>query len=167
MELEQITTAVRPRSPWEAMDLGFHLARHWWKAIIVPWLLVVISFAVAIFYLLQDWPQLALLLFWLLKPLYDRVPLYVLSRALFNATPSWGETIALLPTLLSRDLPWMALHRIDFMRSFNLPVRETLTAATTPHSQPCHRANFPISRIRKHYYALLVLVCTFAAASRD
>ena len=124
MDLEQITTAVRPRSPWEAMDLGFHLARRWWKEILIPWLLVVPAFAAAIFYLLQDWPIIAIMVFWLLKPLYDRVPLFVLSRALFNATPHWRETLAALPALLGRDLPWTALHRIDFIRSFNLPVRQ-------------------------------------------
>jgi len=124
MELEQITTVVRPRSPWEAMDLGLHLARRWWKEILLPWVLVVVMAAAAIFYLLEDWPQIALLLFWLLKPLYDRVPLYVLSRALFNATPSWRETIAALPSLLTRDLPYLVFRRIDFIRAFNLPVRE-------------------------------------------
>lgn len=124
MKLEQITTAVRPRSPWEAMDLGFHLARRWWRAILVPWLLVVAGFAAAIFYLLKDWPQLAMLVFWLFKPLYDRVPLYVLSRALFNAAPSWGETIGAIPGLLTKDLPWAILHRFSLIRSFSLPVRE-------------------------------------------
>lgn len=124
MELEQITTAVRPRSPWEAMDLGFHLMRRWWKAILLPWLVAILVPAALFSYLCIDWPWLAVLLFWLCKPLYDRVPLYVLSRALFNATPSWRESLAALPRLLSRDLLWTLVNRLDFARSFNLPIRQ-------------------------------------------
>lgn len=124
MELEQITTAVRPRSPWEAMDLGFHLARRWWKAMLLPWAVVTLVPAALLSYLCIDWPWLALLLFWFFKPLYDRIPLYVLSRALFNATPSWRESLAALPRLLTQDLPWTLLYRPDLARSFNLPIRQ-------------------------------------------
>jgi hypothetical protein len=124
VELEQMGAAVRPRTPWEAMDLGLHMVRRWWKAILGPWLLTVGSFTLAVVLPLQDSPFLAFLLFWLCKPLYDRVPLFVLSQALFGATPRWRETIQALPGLLGRDLPWTFVHRISLIRSFTLPVRQ-------------------------------------------
>jgi len=124
VELERLTVAVRPRTPWEAMDLGLHMVRRWWKALLVPWVLTVGGFIVAIVLPLTDFPFFAYLLFWLCKPLYDRVPLFVLSRALFAATPSWGETLTALPGLLCRDLPWTLAHRISLVRSFTLPVRQ-------------------------------------------
>jgi hypothetical protein len=106
------------------MDLGFHLVRHWWTALLVPWAATIALFAAAVVFVLPDRPGAAFLLFWLLKPIYDRVPLHVLSRALFGAAPSWPETFSALPALLTRDLPWTLIHRIDFARSFNLPVRQ-------------------------------------------
>ena len=31
MELERVAIALRPRSGWESVDLGFGMARSWWK----------------------------------------------------------------------------------------------------------------------------------------
>jgi len=124
MDIERITTAVRPRSPWEAMDLGLHMVRRWWHALLAPWLLTLGGFAGVILGSLRNWPLTALTLLWLCKPLYDRVPLYVLSRALFGAAPGWRECLAALPGLLTHDLGWTLVHRIDLVRSFNLPVRQ-------------------------------------------
>jgi len=124
MEIERITTAVRPRSPWEAMDLGFHMVRRWWRALFAPWVLVLGGFAATIIGSLRSSPFTCLTLLWLCKPLYDRVPLYVLSRALFGAPPGWRESLAALPRLLRTDLGWTLVHRFDLVRSFDLPVRQ-------------------------------------------
>ncbi|HEC15104.1 MAG TPA: DUF4129 domain-containing protein [Sedimenticola sp.] len=154
MELDRITTAVRPRSPWEAIDLGLHLARRWWREILIPWLLAVPALAAAVFYLLADWPLAAIMVFWLLKPLYDRIPLFILSRALFGAAPGWRETLAALPGLLGRDLPWTMLHRIDFIRAFNLPVRQLEGL----RGRACHqRLQLLQRRARGHATALTFL----------
>ncbi len=124
MDIERVSTAVRPRSPWEAMDLGLHMARCWWRALLVPWLLTLCGFAGTILGSLRNWPLTCLALLWLCKPLYDRVPLYVLSRALFGAPPGWRESLTALPGVLTRDLGWTLVHRIDLVRAFNLPVRQ-------------------------------------------
>ena len=31
MELERIAVGVRPRGGWESLDLGFQMARQWWR----------------------------------------------------------------------------------------------------------------------------------------
>lgn len=40
MKLETLTVELRPRSPWEAMELGSALVRKHAGAIWIPWLLV-------------------------------------------------------------------------------------------------------------------------------
>jgi hypothetical protein len=33
MDLERVAAVIRPRTPWEAVDLGFGMARAWWKPV--------------------------------------------------------------------------------------------------------------------------------------
>ena len=49
---------------------------------------VVIPAALVINIALIDYAWLALLLFWWLKPLFDRLPLAIVSRAFFGETPT-------------------------------------------------------------------------------
>src|SRR5690606_2264201 len=81
MRPEDLQVNLRPRSPWEAMELGTALLRRHAAAVWRPWLLAMlaslaVSVAVA---LLLGRPWLALLLCWWLKPVVERVPLYALS----------------------------------------------------------------------------------------
>jgi hypothetical protein len=68
-------------------------------------------------------PWLGLVLMWWLKPLFDRVPLYVLSRAVFERTPGWRETLRgqrqwnWRSTLAA--LSWL---RVDSNRALRLPM---------------------------------------------
>ncbi len=95
MKLETLTVELRPRSSWEAMELGAALVRRHAAAIWTPWLLA----TGAVFALLnlaawavgQIW--LATLLMWWLTPMFDRIPLYALSRAVFGSAPQPAETL--------------------------------------------------------------------------
>ena len=95
MRLESLTVELRPRSNWEAMELGSALVRRHARAIWVPWLIVTGT----VFVLLNlacwslDVPWLALLLMWWLRPVFDRIPLYVVSRAMFGDEPRAGDTL--------------------------------------------------------------------------
>ena len=40
MEIENLAVVVRPRTPWEAVDLGFRLGRAWWKPLLGAWLAI-------------------------------------------------------------------------------------------------------------------------------
>lgn len=95
MKLETLTVELRPRSPWEAMELGSALVRQHAGAIWRPWLLV--TGAVFMLLNLAAWAVgqlwLALLLMWWLRPVFDRIPLYVLSRAVFGSVPGTADTL--------------------------------------------------------------------------
>ena len=95
MRLETLTVELRPRSSWEAMELGSALVRRHAAAVWVPWLLVT-GLCFALLNLgawALDMPWLAGLVLWWLRPVFDRIPLYVLSRAVFGNVPRIGETL--------------------------------------------------------------------------
>lgn len=128
MQPADIAVELRPRTAWEAIDLGLAMLQRWRGAVFVPHAIVLgtvtaVSAAIA---LMLDKAWIALALVWWMKPLYDRVVLYVLARAVFGERPgtravlaAWREWLGsgLLPYLLLRLWP-------DFARSFNLPVRQ-------------------------------------------
>jgi hypothetical protein len=122
-----LAVALRRRSPWEATDLGLAMLQRWWRPVYAAHALVVAPLALALVALgwAFDAVWAGMLAFWWLEPLYDRVVLHVLSRAVFGeiAGPfsvlrSWREwTRGLAGALLWFD-------RFDMARSFNLPVRQ-------------------------------------------
>ena len=77
---------LRARSGWEAIELGMALVRRHAAAIWKPWLWLTLPVFVVLnlgaWWLDKFW--LAALLMWWLKPAFDRVPLYVISRAVFG-----------------------------------------------------------------------------------
>ncbi|WP_101926282.1 MULTISPECIES: DUF4129 domain-containing protein [Luteimonas] len=96
MRVDTVQVELRPRSPWEAMELGNALVRRHAVAIWWPWLLASLPVFAAINAIgwttdRLGWAALALL--WL-KPVFDRIPLFVLSRAVFGTAPGWRQTLA-------------------------------------------------------------------------
>lgn len=90
MRPEDLDVALRPRSPWEAMELGTALLRRHADAIWRPWLLATLP-VLALLNALAWWTDLfwlAAVLLWWLKPAFDRIPLYVLSRGVFGTSPT-------------------------------------------------------------------------------
>jgi hypothetical protein len=124
MQLEKLTAVVRPRLPWEAVDLGFTMVRHWWLPVFASWFMVALPVALVLNLVFQDRLWLAAFITWWLKPLFDRLPLHIVSRALFGASPSITDTLRALPSLLvtTRLLSTLTLRRFDMARSLNLPV---------------------------------------------
>ena len=125
MELERIGVVLRPRESREALDLGTALLRANAGAVWSAWF----AFSAPLFLLcnalglLLGKPWLGLLLTWWLKPLFDRVPLYVFSRAVFDRTPRWRETLR-----GQRAMPWrptvagLSWLRVDSHRALRLPL---------------------------------------------
>jgi len=126
MKLESLTMAVRPRTPWESMDLAVRLAVSHWRLLLSSWLVTVLPLFVIInIILLSEHPYWAFFLVWFLKPLYDRVPLFVLSRAVFAENVSWKDTINAIPSFFKTGLfASLTLYRLDPGRAFALPVRQ-------------------------------------------
>ena len=48
MKLEAVTAEIRPRSDWEAVDLGLAMVRRdFWRCFLMWWLAVALPFALA------------------------------------------------------------------------------------------------------------------------
>lgn len=125
MRPEQLTVNLRARTAWEAIELGLALVRRHAGAVWKPWVLVTLP----VFVLLNalawsiDTLWLAGLVMWWLKPVFDRIPLYVLSRAVFGATPSVRETLRAQLRWGWRWMPhYLSWRRLSPVRSLYLPI---------------------------------------------
>lgn len=125
MKLEDVTAEIRPRAPWESIDLGCALACRHLGAIWKAWLVTVVPLWILLAVLLHDHPVWFVLIVWWLKPVYDRVPLMVVSRALFGHVPTVWEVLKAWPKMMVRRF-WFALFwgRFSPSRCLTLPVSE-------------------------------------------
>lgn len=123
MRLTDASVIIRPRSAWEALDLGVLLARRHRGILSRSWALLTLPIFVLLSAIFWQSPSIAILLFWWLKPLYERLPLHILSHALFGATPSLRQAFKALPGLLKPQLlASLTWRRLSVTRSFDLPV---------------------------------------------
>ncbi len=126
MQLDQITARIAPRSAWQAMDLGVRLYQHW--ALTLTRLYLLISLPILAVLLVLAGKQYcvhALVLFWWLKPVWERPLLEFCAQALFSRTPSIAHILRTLPRHTLRGLaPWLLLRRLDPARSFHMPVTQ-------------------------------------------
>ncbi|WP_324733406.1 DUF4129 domain-containing protein [Pseudomonas paeninsulae] len=125
MRLTDASVAIRPRSPWEALDLGVLLARRHAGLLMASWALVSLPIFALLCLLLWDYPGWAIFAFWWLKPAFERLPLHILARALFGDTPSLKHALKALPGLLKPQLlASLTWRRFSLTRSFDLPVMQ-------------------------------------------
>lgn len=125
MRLTDASVAIRPRNPWESIDLGVLLAREHRGLLMLSWAIVTLPIFCLLSAVLWQFPSIALFLFWWLKPLYDRLPLLILSQALFGSTPTLKAALKAWPRTLRQD--WLASltwRRLSMSRSFLLPVQQ-------------------------------------------
>lgn len=134
MRLDQPRVELRPRSSWEAMELGTALVRTHARAIWLPWLLLTLPVFVvlnAIGWVAGLLPWVPFVMWWL-KPVFDRIPLFVLSRSLFGDAPSVRETLAAQRTWAWRAMPaYLTWRRLGPTRALYLPV-DLLEGGTDP-----------------------------------
>jgi hypothetical protein len=123
MRLDEVAAVIRPRAPWEGLDLGFALARHWFAPLWGLWWLTALPVGALGALGLGDSPDLWLLLTWWLKPLYEAPLLYWLSRRLFGerlgVRDLWRARRQVLPLRLLPNLLW---RRLSPSRSLQLPL---------------------------------------------
>lgn len=125
MDLNKISVQVRPRNPYEAVDLGFVMARQWFKALLLLWLLPALPVMVISFVLFREQPLWALLLMWWLKPLFESIQLRYVSEKLFDDQIRWQDTLKQAHRIaLHQWFSKLVLQRLAFSRSFNMPVGE-------------------------------------------
>ena len=94
MNVRDLSIELRPRSDWEAVDLGTALSRRFY-----PDLLRIGFRSIGPFYLFaaivaSQIPWLGVLLVWWVKPLLDRFYLFYLSRRIFGQEVTVKETLS-------------------------------------------------------------------------
>ncbi|HRE17431.1 MAG TPA: hypothetical protein PLW86_10290, partial [Rhodocyclaceae bacterium] len=75
MQLERIALKLRRRTAWEALDLGQAMLRASAGPLYRAWFASFGIAGIVLFALFWQWPWLAALLLWWIKPLCDRVML--------------------------------------------------------------------------------------------
>lgn len=124
MRLADLRLSVRPRLPYEAMDLGIRLVQAeaglvWrtWFAVTLPVTLLALALT------LRSGNAAWYLLLWWLKPLFDHALLLVLSRRVFGDALTPGATLRLLAGTWRQGLPGHLLwRRFSMSRAYLLPV---------------------------------------------
>ncbi len=103
MQIDKLVLDLHPRTNMQALDLGFSLLRiaatqTWlaWLALWLPLMLVLTLIACI-------WPEYSGWLYfvaWWLRPLLERAPLYILSRAVFGENLRWQDAVRAWPKQL-------------------------------------------------------------------
>lgn len=123
MNLSDLQIQAQVRTPWQALDLGVLMARRWFRPLWLAWLLPAMLMFLPLSLLFAEDPWIVSLTIWWLKPLFERLPLLLLSRFLFNECSLRGLTWRqLLSTWLFDCIPALLWRRPDPRRSFSLAV---------------------------------------------
>ena len=148
MQLDSVTVELRPRSPWEAAELGFRMVRRDAAAIYRVWFAVtlpmVLLCGLAMWFL--PFGFLAPFVYWWLEPLADGPILSIISRRLFGGRASAGDALRAMPAIAWRNrVFWLTPLRLHFARSIAMPItqlenlhgsaRRGRAAALNPHIQ--------------------------------
>lgn len=123
MDLARLSIKPRLRNGWEAIDLGFAMSRQWWWPAFIVWLLPAAALYALFAILLPTYPGVSLALVWWCKPLWDRLPLMLASRALFGETLDAKATLRGSWQTFKRDcVAALSWRRFSPSRSFDMPV---------------------------------------------
>ncbi|HIQ07143.1 MAG TPA: hypothetical protein EYH35_01655 [Thiotrichaceae bacterium] len=125
MQLSQIKADIRLRSAWEAVDLGFAMVQTWAKIIYLPWAIFLTLLALVVWLIVpNDMSWLSPLIIWWLKPVYDRLLLYIVSQELFSLPVGVWQSLKKIPSLMRRSglISGLTYRRFSASRGFNLPI---------------------------------------------
>ncbi|SMF24358.1 hypothetical protein SAMN02745866_01583 [Alteromonadaceae bacterium Bs31] len=123
MDLDRISVEARLRSPWEALDLGFVMARQWWLPLFLSWVVPsgIVFIVLSLIFTKNSWVPYVVV--WWLKPLWDRGPLYIASRRLFGEEAGARDVFRNLWRLYKTDwFVWLTVRRLSVTRSFDMPL---------------------------------------------
>lgn len=145
MKLENVTAEIRSRSKWESVDLGVALVQKNYFSLMLAWATLVVPFFLLILVLSYFWYSVEFLKYdkdtawlykffygaapflfiWWLKPIYERILLYVISRKLFGEDIEMAHLLTKFKDFFFKDF-WrlMLRQRISMDRCFTLPIFE-------------------------------------------
>jgi len=178
MQVENLAIALRNRSNWEAIDLGFSLARKWFLHLWCAWLIGALPVFIIIMTLTiainnETFNSLIFILFWWCKPLYEQPILYILSRQLFSEPVTLRDVIKNYINVVKPQLGALLLwRRLSLSRSFNNPVamlegitkKERRKRLTVLHAQQSNASQW-LTIVCVHLELLLYLSFLFFAFS--
>lgn len=123
MHLSKLSIEPRLRNGWQAIDLGFAMARQWWWPSFLVWAIPSFLLYLVFSFVFPAYAWLSVALVWWLKPLWDRLPLVLASRALFSEPLDVQATLRNSLKIFKIDcfasLTW---RRFSPSRSFDLPI---------------------------------------------
>jgi len=123
MDLSRLKIDPRLRTPWQAIDLGFVMARRWWLPLALSWAIPCLTLFVIVSAILPGYPSICFIVVWWFKPLWDRLPIMLASRALFSEPLDVKALLRQTFSIFKRDwfssLTW---RRLSPTRSFDIPV---------------------------------------------
>jgi hypothetical protein len=120
MNLDKLQINACMRSGWQAVDLGFLMARAWFRPLFAAGLMAMLPLAAVLLLVFRESPFWALFIVWWLKPFWERLPLYIASRRLFDEETGVWASIKTFP--LKDVLPWLLWRRFSVHRAFDNPV---------------------------------------------
>lgn len=136
MDLTSLSTHIRPRNGYEAMDLGFVLVREWWWPLQAIWLSVTLPLFLLVLLAVSQgifWP---VILFWWLIPLAETLLLHYVARRIFDPSLRWASVLQQAPTLLRHQTVAKLLpRRLSLSRTFDMPVGELERLAGVPRNR--------------------------------
>lgn len=123
MKLENISLVLRPRGSYEATDLGIRLLQRNASVVYRGWLMFAMPVMLVSITLASITPWLPALVIWWLKPVYDRLVLFVLSRLVFGERVTLRDIGASWRMWLGNGLIGaLTWRRLEFTRAFSLPL---------------------------------------------
>ena len=123
MNLDNLQFKASVRSGWQAIDLGFLMARAWWRPLFISGALPATLLFLPLLFLLPSDPVWAVVIIWWLAPFWERLPLYFASRKIFGEIVSQTVVFSQLKSLYLNDaIPWLLWRRFGFQRAFDAPV---------------------------------------------
>ena len=134
MRLSDATVVIRPRTTWEAMDLGVLLSQRHRRLLMTSWAIVTLPIFALLSAMFWDSPSLAVFIFWWLKPAFERLPLFILSKSLFGETPTLKQALRECRRRLPRGQSRRRSRRRRSASSRGLPARTSSPATRSTFS---------------------------------
>lgn len=156
MQPDRVAVVIRPRVGWEALDLGFQMAREWWRPVWAVWFSLYLPVAALCLLVFSNRLHAVLLLWWL-KPVFDRAVLHTVSRAVFGEPQGVRATLRatrewLLPGLVMA----LTFSRLNLARSFALPVAQL----ERQRGSPARRRHAALGSKMRNIGVWLTVVCS-------
>lgn len=124
MKLDEVTAVLRPRSDWEAIDLGLAMVRRDFWQLCFTWWLGMLPMLLVLPFLYQH-PFWFCFLFWWWMPVASRMVLFRLSRRLFGDDLGWKDLWREFPRAIKRRFFFrMFWARVSPWRPLTMPVED-------------------------------------------